>query len=51
MCCWQVTVEVEDRRTGETKQRLKSAVLVTHDDVIGDAWWNEHPDVVARLPA
>ncbi len=38
---------VKTRPDGTPVMRLRTEVLVEHEDIIGDAFWTEHPELLA----
>jgi tRNA(His) guanylyltransferase len=40
-----VTVPVTDSRTGELKERRTRQLQMSHDDLIGDEFWDTHPEL------
>ena len=41
-----VEVQHVDRRTGETRSKQKKKLKITHEDIISDSFWKEHPEAI-----
>ena len=46
MVVWQQVTVSKERGDGSTVQRERRAPTVLHEDIIGDAFWRDHPELL-----